>query len=82
MTKKIETYVENNDLNEIMLILEELDDEKLAVELLKEFNDKTKVHGQLILDMNSNLDNEEWKVKCDKARQDVEAVVQRIKSLK
>lgn len=82
MNKKIETYVENNDLNEIMEILERLDDEKLAVELLKEFNDKTKAHGQLLLNMNASLTNDEWKQLCDKAHKEVESVVQKIKSLK
>lgn len=82
MNKKIETYVENNDLNEIMEILERLDNEKLAVELLKEFNDKTKAHGQLLLNMNANLTNDEWKDQCDKARKEVESVVSKIKSLK
>lgn len=74
--------IDNNDLNEILEILENLDDEKEAAKLLKEFNDASKNHGQLILDMDENLDHSEWKQKCDSAKSRVDDILGRIRSLK
>ena len=74
--------IDNNELNEILEILENLDDEHQAASLLREFNDASKAHGQLILDMDENLAHSEWKLKCDQAKNRVDDVVGRIKSLK
>jgi len=74
--------IDNNDLNEILEILENLEDEHQAAKLLKEFNDASRVHGQLILDMDESLSHNEWKEKCDSAKNRVDEVLNRIKSLR
>lgn len=74
--------IDNNELNEILEILESLEDEHQAAKLLKEFNDASKEHGQLILDMDQTLSHGEWKKKCDAAKSRVDDVVSRIRSLR
>ncbi|MDD0851948.1 hypothetical protein HBN50_02520 [Halobacteriovorax sp. GB3] len=81
MSEKIETYVDNSEINEVMLILEELEDEQLAVQLLKELNDKTRALGVVLMNMDSSLSHDEWKKECDKAKKEVDLLVKKIKSL-
>lgn len=64
-----------------MLILEELEDEQLAVQLLKELNDKTRALGVVLMNMDSSLSHEEWKKECDQAKKEVDLLVKKIKSL-
>ncbi|MCK5884791.1 MAG: hypothetical protein KAG61_13965 [Bacteriovoracaceae bacterium] len=73
--------IDNTELNEVMAILEELEDEVLAVELLKEFNSKTKQLGILLLNQDDSLGHAEWKKLCDDAQLDVNRIVKRIKEL-
>lgn len=74
--------LDTQELDELMQILENHPDQGLAVLLLKEFNDKTRELGVLILNMDTELENEEWKKKCDQAKKEVDLVIKRIKSLK
>lgn len=73
--------IDNTELNEVMNILENLEDEVLAVALLKEFNRATKELGLLVVNKDQNLSHAEWKDKCDKAQQAVNSVVSEIKDL-
>ena len=61
--------------------LESLEDEELAVKLLKEFNDKTKILGELIMNKDDSFDHEEWKRKCDEAKEKVDELLERIDRL-
>ena len=71
--------VENVELDEIMEKLEKIEDEQLAVVLLKEFNDKTKELGKLIVNKESDLSHDEWERLCEKAKKDVDEVIKKIK---
>lgn len=73
--------LDNQEINELLEILENHDDEELAVELLKEFNLATKKLGKLVLNLDKTLPHEQWKKDCDQAQQDLDQVVTRIKSL-
>ncbi|MEC7278347.1 MAG: hypothetical protein VXV96_18640 [Bdellovibrionota bacterium] len=73
--------IDNTEIERVLAKLEELEDESLAVELLKEFNEATRDFGQLLLNQDQRLDHKEWKNQCDKARLRVEAVVTRIDEL-
>ncbi|MDC0253632.1 hypothetical protein OAK75_01950 [Bacteriovoracales bacterium] len=71
--------VENVELDEIMEKLERIEDEQMAVVLLKEFNDKSKELGKLIVNKESELPHEEWEKLCQKAKKDVDEVIKKIK---
>ncbi len=71
--------IDNYELDEIMEILENYKDEKLAVIYLKEFNEKTATLGKLLMNLDHSLSNEEWKAKCDQAKKDIDQVVAKIK---
>lgn len=73
--------LDNQDINSILEKLENLEDEELAVELLKEFNASSKILGKLLLNLDKSLPHEEWKNKCDEAQSRVNAVVARIHDL-
>lgn len=73
--------IENNDVNRILEILENLEDEQLAVELLSEFNRATSELGKLLLNLDQSLAHEEWKALCDKAQVRLDAVVKKINGL-
>ena len=73
--------IDNSEIERIMAKLETLEDEVLAVELLREFNDKTRHLGLLIMNRDENLTHEDWKRDCDLARQEVEQLIARIESL-
>lgn len=73
--------LDNQEINELLEILENHDDEELAVELLKEFNRATKHLGKLVLNLDKNLSHDVWKKECDAAQAQLDAVVERIKSL-
>jgi hypothetical protein len=63
--------IENNEIERILEKLENLEDEALAVLLLKEFNQASSALGKLLL-------NQEWKQLCDDARLRLEAVIKKI----
>lgn len=73
--------IDNSEMEEILEKLESLEDEELAARLLKEFNEKKKHWGQLLMNLDPNLDHQEWKDQCDEAKKEVDAVVQKIRSL-
>ena len=73
--------IDNTEIERVLGILEELDNEDLAVEYLKKFNDATKEFGQLLMNRDQALDHKEWKNQCDKAKREVERIVEEIESL-
>jgi hypothetical protein len=73
--------IENIEIDEVMEILENMEDEQLAVIKLKEFNDATKVLGELLMNLDKELSHDEWKVRCDHAKKEVERIVDEIKEI-
>lgn len=73
--------LDNQEINEILEKLENLEDEELAVELLKEFNSASKILGKLLLNLDKSLGHDEWKRQCDEAQSRLDRVVSRIHDL-
>ncbi len=73
--------IDNTELDEIMDKLENLEDEELAVVMLKEFNQATTKLGELLMNLNKDLSHGEWKAACDEAKKEVDRIVEEIKSL-
>lgn len=73
--------IENTELDKIMTILESLEDEELAVTMLRKFNEKSSNAGKLILNHDQNLDNDLWKKQCDEAQKELNEVVREILDL-
>lgn len=73
--------LDNQEINKLLEILENLDDEELAVELLKEFNSSSKDLGKLLLNLDKDLDHNEWKLQCQVAQKKLDTVVTRILDL-
>lgn len=78
---KMDNLIDNSHMQEILDKLENLEDEKLATDLLREFNDKTKTLGKLIMNLDKNLSSAEWKEQCSDAKAAVDEVLQKIKDL-
>jgi hypothetical protein len=77
----MDNLIDNSHMQEILDKLENLEDEKLATDLLREFNDKTKTLGKLIMNLDKNLSSAEWKEQCSDAKAAVDEVLQKIKDL-
>ena len=73
--------LDNQEINTILEKLENLEDEELAVELLREFNGSSKKLGKLILNLDKSIPHEEWKAQCDQARLELNNVIKRINDL-
>lgn len=73
--------LDNQEISEILEKLENLEDEELAVELLKEFNAASKKLGKLILNLDKSIPHEEWKKMSDEARLQLDNVIKRINDL-
>ena len=73
--------LDNQEINRLLEILENCDDEELAVKLLQEFNCTSKVLGKLLLNLDKSLSHEQWKSQCDEAQKKVDDVVKIINSL-
>lgn len=73
--------IANNDLNRILEILENLEDEELAVKLLAEFNRASADLGKLMLNLDKNLTHEEWKSLCDDAQAKLGQVIKKIERI-
>ena len=74
--------VQNFQLEEVMAKLETMEDEVLAVQYLKKFNDKTRDWGLLIMNKDQSLDHASWKSNCDKLQKEIEDLVSEIFSAK
>ena len=73
--------LDNQEINGILEKLENLEDEKLAVELLKEFNGASQKLGKLLLNLDKTLAHGEWKKLCDKAQDDLNKIIKRINDI-
>jgi len=73
--------IDNQEIDLIMEKLESLEDEKLAVTLLREFNETTAHYGKLLMNKDHHLTHEQWKQKCDQAKHTVNLVVKKIMNL-
>lgn len=73
--------LDNHEVNALLEKLENLEDEALAVELLKEFNAASGILGKLLLNLDKSLAHDEWKSQCDKAQKRVDDIVKRINNL-
>ncbi|RLA63566.1 MAG: hypothetical protein DRQ88_01640 [Epsilonproteobacteria bacterium] len=72
--------IDTQNTDKILEILETLSDEELSVNLLKEFSDKNKNFGKLLLNRDSNLTHDEWKKRCDEAQKDMDDFLAKIES--
>ena len=70
--------IENNEIEQILDKLENLEDEVLAVELLKEFNHASSELGKLLLNLDKKLTHAEWKNLCDIAQNRLNQIVIKI----
>ena len=77
---KINVETDTAKIDEVLAALEEMEDEKLAVELLKEFNEKSADLKTLLLNKDPNLDHNIWKMECDLANRDLGRVIEKILS--
>lgn len=73
--------LDNQELNEILEKLENLEDEELAVKLLKEFNEASGKLGKLLLNLDESLAHEDWKAMCDSAQARLDAILNKIRAL-
>jgi hypothetical protein len=73
--------IDNQELEEILDILENYDDEVLAVQYLKRFNDLKSKQGKLILNLDKTLTHDDWKKECDKINLEIIKLVSEIKKL-
>lgn len=71
--------IDNKELEELMSILENLEDEQLAVVLLRDFNLATKQLGLLAINRDPGLSHQEWKEQCEEAQKNVDNMVSKIK---
>jgi len=71
---------DNSELEELLDKLENIEDEAAAAALLRDFNEKSKILGQLLMNTDKSLSHDEWKQKCDLAKQAVDEVLERIRS--
>lgn len=69
---------DNSEIESLLNKLEMIEDEAAAAALLSEFNSKSKVLGQLLLNRDESLTNEEWKSKCDIAKKVLDQVLEKI----
>lgn len=72
--------IETQSTDRILEILENLSDEELSINLLKEFSDKNRKFGKLLLNKDSSLGHDEWKIKCDEAKKDMDEFLAKIES--
>ncbi len=76
----MQELIDNKELNEIMDILENMEDEELSAQLLVKLNKSMSHLGKLVMNMDPNLNHDEWENLCDQARDDLEQVIAEIKN--
>ena len=84
ISKKVEQImgdiIDNSELEQVLTILESMEDELLAAELLKDFQRCFKGAWSINLKYGSNFSHSEWKKKCDEAKERVDLILEKIKS--
>jgi hypothetical protein len=73
--------LDNQEINRLLEILENSEDEELAVILLKDFNGASKRLGKLLLNLDKELTHDEWKNKCNLAQSELDQVIFKINKL-
>ncbi len=68
----------NTNLEDVMNALESLSDEKLALNLLKEFNDASSKWGKLMMNQDEALEHKVWKQEADQAKEKLDKVLLKI----
>lgn len=74
--------IDNSEHEELLEILEEMEDQALAVQLLKQLNDLSSMLGKKVMDTSEQLDHEQWKIECDNMKSQLDAVIIEIKGHK
>ncbi len=74
--------LDNQEINRLLEILENCEDEELAVKLLQDFNGASKRLGKLLLNLDKSLPHDEWKKQSDLAQKVLDNIVAMIYSLK
>lgn len=67
-----------SELQNVTDILENMDDQELAVELLRDFTQRKSQFDQLVANKDVSLDHDQWKQDCDSAQKELEEIVKRI----
>ena len=73
--------LDNKEINRLLEILENCEDEELAVKLLQDFNGASKHLGKLLLNLDKSLQHDEWKNQCDSAQRELDEVVKKINQI-
>jgi hypothetical protein len=71
--------VEKAELSEIMEKIESIEDEQAAIDLLKDFNVKTKKLGNLIMNRDVELSHKNWEAQCEEAKKETDLIVKKIR---
>jgi len=71
--------VENVELSEIMEKIECIEDDQAAIDLLKDFNLKTKKLGNLIMNRDVELSHKSWEAQCKEAKKEADLIVKKIR---
>lgn len=71
--------VENVELSEIMEKIECIEDDQAAIDLLKDFNLKTKKLGNLIMNRDVELSHNSWEAQCKEAKKEADLIVKKIR---
>jgi hypothetical protein len=74
-------YVDSRETDRVLSILENLEDGTLSINLLREFSEKNKQFGKILLNRNENLDHEDWKRQCDQAKKEMDEFLVKVESL-
>lgn len=73
--------IDNSEIESVMEALESCEDEEIAAQLLKEFNDRSREWGRLMLNLDPGLGHEEWKNQCEQARHRLDSIIEKIMKL-
>jgi hypothetical protein len=73
--------LDTQELDRVLEKLENMEDEALAVKMLKEFNDLTAQLGKLINNRDPNLETEAWKKMCDDAQDKINDFLDRLENV-
>lgn len=72
--------IDNTETLQVLEKLENLEDQELAIKLLKQLNDKTSELGKFIVNRDPELDHGTWKIKCDQLQNEVDMLIADIMS--
>ena len=73
---------DNSELEHLMEILENMSDQAKATSLLRDLNNLSKKHSNLLFNRDPKLTHEEWKKQCDNSKEELDKLVNLIYSLK